>query len=101
VTDWLRDPDNLVYDCVEKYGATSAAAGLYKFEDTRPWNGGDVLTAVEVDRVRLIKWTIPLKVGSKFTNSWQTKDRVHWSAQYDTELAKSPSTTHHIERTSS
>jgi hypothetical protein len=65
-------------------------AARYKLEDTRPWKEGDILTAMEADSIGPTRWAVPIKNGAKYTTNWQTTDTVHWTTQYDAELAKSP-----------
>jgi hypothetical protein len=35
-TDWLRDEDKLIYDCVQQLGAPPAIAGRFNLDDDRP-----------------------------------------------------------------
>jgi hypothetical protein len=71
-TDWLRDPERPVKDCVKMLGAPSAMAGRLKIEDTRPWKPGNVLTVAKVESNRPIQWSIPAKDGSRYgvTGDW-------------------------------
>jgi hypothetical protein len=87
-TDWLRDPEKLVQDCVRMLGAPPAMAGRFRIEDTRPWKTGNVLTVVEVESNRPIRWSIPAKDGSRYVRNWETEDTLHWAVQYDKEYGK-------------
>jgi hypothetical protein len=87
-TDWLREPDRLVCDCMQPLGATTTLAGRFKLNDTRPWVQDEVLTAEDVDRIRPTKWIIQAKDGTSYTVSRLTTDDVHWSTQYGRELKK-------------
>jgi hypothetical protein len=87
-TDWLRDPERLVKDCVKILGAPPTMAGRLRIEDTRPWKPGNVLTVVEVESNRLIQWSFPAKDGSRYVRSWETQDTLHWTTQYDKEYGK-------------
>jgi hypothetical protein len=40
--DWPRDPEELVYDCVQQYGATRVQAARYTIADTRPGKTGHI-----------------------------------------------------------
>jgi hypothetical protein len=54
-TDWIRDPERLVKDCVKMLGAPPAMAGRLRIEDARPWKPGNVLPVVEVESNRAIQ----------------------------------------------
>jgi hypothetical protein len=87
-TDWLRDPERLVQDCVKGLGAPPALVGRLRIDDTHPWEQGDILTAVEADNLRPIQWNIPAKDATRYKRSWETQDTVHWIVQYDKEYGK-------------
>jgi hypothetical protein len=87
-TDWLRDQERLVQDCVKMLGAPLAVIGRFRIEDTRPWKQGDILTAAEEDSMQQIQWSIPDKNGLRYRRKWETQDSIHWSAQYEKEYGK-------------
>jgi hypothetical protein len=76
-TDWPRDPDRLVQNCVIMLGAPSVLAERSKIANERPLEKGMVLTAVESEASGNVRWITPLKDGKKFTTCIATKDYVH------------------------
>jgi hypothetical protein len=71
-------------------GPPPALIGRFKLDDTRQWKNGDVLTAVESDAIRNIRWVIPLKDGRKFIGTIPTKDFMHCTTQYKANVARLP-----------
>jgi hypothetical protein len=73
-TDWLRDPERLVQDCVRMLGAPPTLTGRFRIEGSLPWKQGDVLTAVELESLRPMQWSIPAKDGTRYIRRWMTQE---------------------------